>query len=328
MSEDVEQEPTTEPAGQPGRGRKSVELELKAPAGSAKKLLLDPSSPLAEGLAHALERILGYAAASAKRVETEPKKAVHEFRKSIRRARALVKLSGSFVGKAARKELDAVLKGAVTPTSLLRDIDVLLGHVAGLKDASPEIREGLGAKLCAEREARDLPPAGVVLGESLEAVASLGERFAAALPEELAQRKLKKALRRSYKAARHALAEARGGAGNRDIAVHRFRKRVKELRYQLELLRGMVVDEGALRRLADLAEALGSVTDLLVMREYVQGCGLELDAQELIERLSVEIEAQRSTVLDGAAELFAPKSKAFAQTLLGPAAPATAVPDS
>jgi CHAD domain-containing protein len=309
---------TTEQTKQ--RGGKSVERELKSSAADAKKLLLDPNAPLAEGLARALERILGYAVASARRVEVEPKKAVHEFRKSIRRARALVKLSGSFVGKRARKELDAVLKRAVTPTSLLRDIDVLLGHVAQLKSASPEMRDGLGAKLCAEREARNLPPAGVVLGTSSAAVASLGERFAAALPEELANKTLNKALRRSYKAARHALAEARGGAGDRDVAIHRFRKRVKELRYQLELLRGVVVDTEALKRQADLAEALGSVTDLLVLREYVQGCGLAVDAQELIGRLSVEIETQRSTVLDGAAELFAPKSKAFVRTLLGPQA--------
>jgi CHAD domain-containing protein len=320
VSETTEELSSAEPDGGAGVAKRlQIEEELAVPSSAAKKLLLDPNTPLAAGLGRALERILQYAVASAQRVEGEPKKAVHDFRKSIRRARALVKLSRPFLNKSARKELEATLKAAVAPTSLLRDIDVLIGHVGKREDASPELRGDLESRLRAEREARNLSPADVVLGVSSDAVAPLGERYAGALPDELARRRLSKALRRSYKAARHALAEARGGAGDRDEAIHDFRKRVKELRYQLELLRGLVSQPDALARQAELAEALGAVTDLLVLRSYVEGCQLDADdAEPLLKRLGAEIELQRTETLDGAAEFFAPKPKTFVKALLGP----------
>src|SRR5690606_6061324 len=111
-----------------------------------------------------------------------------EYRKSIRRARAVVRLVRPLLEARRYRELDGALRRAVLDTSSLRDAEVLedtldaLPRETAVDAAAAALRERVVA-----RQARVVTPAGVrdVLARGAERVALLPMRLAHALPARL-----------------------------------------------------------------------------------------------------------------------------------------------
>src|SRR5688572_28087233 len=74
------------------------------------RLALDPSLPPWAALNAAFAGVIAYATAQVPRAEQDPAKAIHEYRKSIRRARALVRLVRPFVKGKQYERLDGELR--------------------------------------------------------------------------------------------------------------------------------------------------------------------------------------------------------------------------
>ena len=88
----------------------------RRPAG--RKLAMRRSATLRESVLLAFARTLRYARAVARRAPEEPEESVHEYRKSIRRARAVVSLLRPALGKKTAGGWLRQLPSAIQPVSV------------------------------------------------------------------------------------------------------------------------------------------------------------------------------------------------------------------
>jgi CHAD domain-containing protein len=214
----------------------------------------------------------------ARRVREDRELAVHEYRKSLRRARALVRLLRQVVSETARRQLATTLKEAHRAASPLRDLDVLLVQI---DEYEIDSGAGAGAALRASLEERRRQRlgrrrAGEVLERGIGAILPLPEELAGALPDEVEWKQLVRGLRGTYRRARRELDRALEIPD--PVHVHNWRKRTKDLSYQLELFASVggrpIAD--VRKPYASLAGTLGEVTDLIILRRA-------LDDEELAE---------------------------------------------
>ncbi len=265
-----EEPPPAAPEQHAENGQSPATVWDQAPRVSARQLCLDHAAPLSEALCRTFSDTLGYARSLEERAAAEPDEAVHEFRKSMRRLRAVLKLLGPAVApEESARLMDRMLRDAARATSSRRDASVL----AGALDSLPASR-GTGHALRRKVRAHLAGKSRSALGPDrpAELLATLNERVAwlpgmlrQALPGTLAWSDLLDMMRISFRRTRRAMVRAIASVGQGEI--HAFRRRVKELRYQIEMLRylGEPRVEEEHRRLADLAEKLGVVTDLILL---------------------------------------------------------------
>ena len=233
--------------------------------------ILSPSGPMDRGLVEVLTRAVAHALEQRGRAARDPEKAIHEYRKAVRRARAVVKLVRDVLGERAFRPLDQALREAVLATSGLRDVDVLRQLVSKLADASANMDERhllhlLDRALLARQAAQREGSVDEALSRGAELLVLVPARFARELPS-LSLVDVRTGFAGSFARARRARKMARRDPT--DEAVHGWRKRVKELRYQLEL--DPTSDDDPTREVwSDLAESLGEITDRAVLRRTVR----------------------------------------------------------
>jgi CHAD domain-containing protein len=290
-----------------------------APRRRAGKLRLPRGTPLREGMVAAFTRILGAARRCAKAAENDPVGAVHEYRKSIRRARALVSLLRPALGKTAASGLRSELRRAFGETGPLRDADILLASLRSVPAEDSE-REPIEAAL--ERERAGRPGAAEtadLLRRGGRILSSLPSALRVMLPASFSVSDLERGLARSDRRTRKALKTATASGDTADF--HEWRKRAKELRYQIELLASTGSRELKKREkaLGNLAQELGEVTDLIVLRAEIarrRQDGSLPPAPALDERLDGTIRERSGELLRRGVELFTESPAAFARQVL------------
>lgn len=289
---------------------------LDVRAKPTKKLILEPTCSLRVGLGRALSGVLGYALECVGKVDRDPERSVHGFRKSVRRGRAVVKLARQSLDPADYALLAHELRSAVRATSPLRDADVLLARTHDLSHAVgiPAPAPFLAALKAKQRAAHADGVAAEALARGAAGFALFPGRFAAALPPGLTvERQVPAALGRSYKAARRARSAVAKGGG--DEAVHDWRKRVKELRYAMEMVRDWLPGApGVQDALASLAEGLGDTTDRMILAAALASFG---DGHRLIDALEGAIAERVAGHIEATEELFEPGPRRFVAALRG-----------
>jgi CHAD domain-containing protein len=268
----------------------------------------DAGADLRASVLAAFRDALADAAAAARRPVAD--EAVHELRKALRRARAIVRLVGPALGRddrrdlartlvAARRSLSAARDRAVIPSALaeaaLGDEDRAVARAA-LGDAGP-------------------PPDDVrrMIDEAAAQAAPLGDALAAALPRAIGWRDLEAGLAATYRQARRGLRRARRSRR----AFHVFRKRTKELTCQLDLLADGLEGRTAARRrrLAALGDPLRQAVDLVMLQRLLAG-PRPADGgatAALLARLDDAITAQIRTARRAARGRFARRPRRFAR---------------
>lgn len=282
---------------------------------------LRPGGPWDQGLVEVFTRVVGHALAQRQKAHKDPEKAVHEYRKSVRRARAVVKLVRAPLGERAFLPFNHTLREAVLATSGLRDVDVLRRLIQTLAAGSANMEERelllrLDQRLSRRQEVHREGSVGEALERGAELLTLLPARFARDLPP-LGRAELQEGFAESFRRAKRARRLAREAPS--DEAIHTWRKRVKELRYQLEL--DPLADEAPERAVwAALAESLGEITDRHVLRRTVVDLRFELGEQGAVDRLLQALEAgimaAVAAAFEGSHEAFAPRPRAFAAGLL------------
>ena len=257
------------------------------------------------------------------RAPEHPALSVHEYRKTIRRMRALVRLLRGVIDRDALRSIDTGLRSAVLPTSGLRDARILLATLDRVPPipGSKHLRHALedrwqdriDALEASDEEAR-------VLAESRAPLARLPEELADALPITIEEEELREALRRSFRRARRVCRTAMRVP--EDASIHRARKRIKELRYQLEWLVDISTKRirNRQRACARLAQDLGEVTDLLVLEESIldDRTGLRgLKPRKFCRRLRRILLARFEEVSVEMEALFAEPSRDFVRGVAG-----------
>jgi CHAD domain-containing protein len=234
-------------------------------------------------------------------------RAVHEARKSIKRARAIVRLLEGELGDETSVREQARLRRAAAGLAGARDAEVML---ATLEAVTKRHRKKLGKRkgvdrlhrrLAADRKAaeRDLfePANRLRVASELRAFAAGADTWQ--LGDRPGLDPIAAALRSVYAAGRKRMAKAGGKRGGRMRTMHQWRKRVKDLRYAAEALQGNTASESGPGRkrahsahaakgswwLADLAtdadelgELLGEEHDLAVLGEWISDNGASAGA--------------------------------------------------
>ncbi len=285
------------------------------------KLRLPRRRPLREGILNAFSRILQVARRSARSAAEDPVASVHEYRKALRRARAVVSLLRPSLGKPASSGLARHLRGAFAVTGAFRDADILLATLRGLpQEPEDELaRHAIEVTLELEQR-RTRVETSEALQSGLQPLAALPAALEVTLDPEFSANDLERGLARSRRRERQALGRARESGSDEDL--HEWRKRVKELRYQTELLASTGSRELKKREkaLGQLAQELGEVTDrILLIREIErrQKEGTIPPARALVDGIR-KLTADRSgRMLERGADLFEHDPRVFARQVIG-----------
>lgn len=246
-------------------------MDMSSDHGRSYKLARD------EGVAAGLTRVAaGRAEAALERLraaaagEADAAEAVHRARKDLKKLRTVLRLLRDELGKGAYRQQNARFRDAGRALSQARDAEVKLATL----DALAEEAEGLPAGTVAtwrqglesDRKAAaniDLDPA---VTEAIELIEAGRTSIGSWQLEGDSWKTIAAPMRRTYRRGRRAMKAAAKAGGENDF--HEWRKRAKDLWYELRLLEDAWPQVlGATSEEAHtLAELLGEHHDLAVLR--------------------------------------------------------------
>lgn len=195
-------------------------------------------------------------------------KAVHASRKALRRARAVLSLVAGALSKADRRAIKDALQEARRGLSTPRDHAVAPDTLAKLP-LGAEDRDAADRVLANATEA--MPPVAEIeqlLKAAARHAAAQADALEAALPQTLAWEVVVDGVRAVYAEARACRRAAKRDAD----AFHAWRRRMKELTYQLEILgkhAGARVHQ-LHAEIDGIASAASDAVDLLMLRQFVE----------------------------------------------------------
>ncbi|MCW5804070.1 MAG: CHAD domain-containing protein [Deltaproteobacteria bacterium] len=241
--------------------------------------------------------------------------AVHEVRKALRRARAIVDLVGGELPRKERRAIRSALREVRRELGTARDHTVAprvlaaLELEAGDRDAVRAVVEASAA------HAPDEPATRRALTAAATCATEQVMALHTALPPELDRSVLVDGVRSLYRDVRR----ARRAANESRRAFHEWRRRTKELTYQLDLLASLpgVADIG--REIDKVNDVQGPVVDLIMVRDFVRHHRDQLD-EETAARLLGVIDDRLSPLMKearrAAKPAFKPRANDFARRLV------------
>jgi CHAD domain-containing protein len=200
---------------------------------------------------------------------SDPGDKVHEARKSLKKARSALRLLRGSVESGERASANTTLREAGRRLSGARDAEVKVETLASIADPESPSRSKSAAESWhrsledeADAHRGDLTIEG--LADVVRQIDSVARQFRGRRPIE-SDGPVVANLGRAYKRGRKAMKRARKSGSPGDF--HAWRKRAKDLRYQLEIVEPRLTAKfGATReRAEDLADALGDLHDLDVL---------------------------------------------------------------
>jgi CHAD domain-containing protein len=242
--------------------------------------------------------------------------AVHASRKALRRARAILGLVAGALPKNERRAVKGALQEARRALSTVRDHAVAPETLAQLtldeddRATANQVLANAAAAMPATAEIKQL------LAESAARAAAQAEALQAALPHEVDWEVIADGVRTTYSEARRACRAAKRSKS----WFHSWRRRSKELVYQVELITGHAGPRvTALHdELAGATDTLSSAVDLIMLREFVSTYGQGV-TPEAVQHLRDSIDCYLSDLMKStwktAREPFRTKSKKFEKRL-------------
>ncbi len=266
------------------------------------------------------------ARAARAKVNAAPAAAVHDVRKALRRTRSILDLVGDALPRRERKDIRAALVDARRSLGPARDLAVASDTLIQVATA-PEVAPGAAAIVAA---ARADAPTTQSLADDVARVVDIAlaqtEAIAAALPDEISARLLVRGLADTYRRARRARRKARRS----DRAVHRWRRRSKELMYQLTLFADVGAAAELREALSTLDDKLGEVVDRLMLADFVGLYGHASDvntATALLTQIHDELDERKVRARKDSRDLFAARPRKLRKRLARAIAPPAAEPD-
>jgi CHAD domain-containing protein len=245
-----------------------------------------------------------------------PASAVHASRKALRRARAVLGLLDSALPKGERRAVKAALKEARRALSTVRDHAVApetLGQMM-LDEAdratANRVLANAAEAMPATAEVKQL------LAESAARAAAQAEALQAALPHDVDWDVVAEGVRATYGDARRASRAAKRSKS----WFHTWRRRSKELVYQLELIAqhagprlSAIHDE-----VAGASDLLGPAVDLIMLRDFVvtYGQGVAPEAlAHLRETIDQSLDELMKSACKASRDVFRQKAKKLEKRL-------------
>lgn len=266
------------------------------PLGAKVSAIYDPAE-LRKALVREFATAVDAAKDAAAHVEASPTKAVHDARKALRRARAVLALVAGALPKAERRAVRKALQEARRSLSTARD------HAVAPETAG-QLALGEADRATAQRvldlAAEAMPATGELqqlVAEAAARAAAQLEALEAALPQELEWDIVVDGIVETYNEARR----ARRAAKRSKPWFHAWRRRNKELSYQLELLSHHAGPRlSAIHsELEGVSDTLGPAVDLIMLREFVATYGQGIPTDD-IDHLRMAIDAQLGDLMKDA----------------------------
>jgi CHAD domain-containing protein len=247
--------------------------------------------------------------------------AIHSARRDLKKLRSVARLGRAELGEERFRVENKRYRDAGRRLSASRDAEVRLETLEALEkrfeNELPADAVGEWSKLLAH-ERKD-PSSDRALAAQVESAISeieigrdeIGRWQLSANSWDL----LAPGIKRSYKRGRREMKRARAGRRARD--VHDWRKRVKDLWYQLRIVRGAwpaLINETA-DQAHDLADLLGDHHDLAVLHEDLKGREGLSDEQALVTAIERRQEELVEDALRLGARLYAERPGAFIHRL-------------
>ncbi len=282
------------------------------------QLALPSDLSLREGLVHVFEATLVHATIVADR-KRPTKTSLRIYRKTLRRARALLVLCRAAMADEDYASLRTALRSAHRATSTGRDQDMLISLLAK-DDVGPRaepIALAFREELKAKRRERSLVERRALLQESITSIANAPKLFERALVKNVQWDHIASALAHTYRAARRAMRRSHDSVDSQH--THDWRKRTKELGHQLELLSGEPGGpvQTAQQTYATLAKQLGRIADQLALRERLSESSLcKADVRILDHAVKRRINALIVEPQEGGELAFHARPKRLAQELI------------
>ena len=185
--------------------------------------------------------------------------------------------------------------------------------------ASEDPSRPIVERALAQEQSRDGGRAAEALAAGSRVLRPLPDVFRVTLPQTFSMDDLARGLARSCRRVRATLERAAETGASAEF--HEWRKRVKELRYQIELLASTGSAELKRREkaLAALAEELGKVTDLIVLQTALverQSSGAVPQAPALAEAIRSTIDARARELTRRGVGFFTEAPADFARAVL------------
>lgn len=228
---------------------------------------INDAAALRNALVRAFEEAAQEARDAVAAVDQGAPAAVHESRKALRRARAVLGLIAGALPKSERRAVKGALQEARRALSTVRDHAVAPETLAQLV-LDDEDRATANRVLANAAEAMPAPAEiKQLLAESAARAAAQAEALQAALPHEVEWDTVGDGIRETYGEARRA-----NRAAKRSKAwFHAWRRRSKELVYQLELIAKHAGPRLAAihSELSGVTDTLGPAVDLIMVRDFI-----------------------------------------------------------
>lgn len=291
------------------------EEDKLGPLGTKISALYDPVD-LRKTLLREFHSAVEDAKDAAASVDTSSAKAVHDSRKALRRARAVLKMLSGALPKSERKAVGRALQESRRSLSPVRDHTVAPDTLGQLPLGD---QDRAAAKRVLETAAETLPTIAEIkqlLGEGAARAAAQAEALEASLPPELSWDTVVEGIEEVYADARR----ARRSAKDSKQWFHTWRRRCKELSYQLQLVAGHAGARVAAiqSELAGVTDTLGPAVDLVMVREFLATYGQGLGEGEL-DHLKAAIDAQLEDLMaetrKAARDSFSQKPRRFVKRL-------------
>jgi len=279
-----------------------------------KPVVIDRDTELRRALVAEFQAAAQAARDAAASADHDVDEAVHDYRKALRRARAVLALVAKALPRSERRAVKKALQEARRALGNARDHAVAPETLASLP-LSDEDR--VIAKAVVDAAAEAMPARHEIkqgLAEGAARALAQVEALEAALPPSLPWSTVVKGLRTTYDEARC----ARKAAKRSVRQFHRWRRRSKELGYQLDVVGGF-----AGLRVAEIQKEIEGATDpqspvvdLIMLRDFIETHGSRGDA---LDRLTDTIDTQLEDLMKDArragSQAFRKKPRKFGKRL-------------
>lgn len=234
---------------------------------------------------------------------------VHDARKQFKKARAMLRLLRDAIGERRFKHANRAVRDAGRPLSAARDVAALRETIKRLRRDAPKAARSLASVQRARPQDGDGARAIARVRRTIAETRADVDGWSVAAG---GWRTLRGPLGGSYRAARRAF-RAAYDRDHDDVAWHEARKRVKDLRYQLELLAPLAGEAiGPLAALArKLSDVIGDDHDLAILRGVARGAA-HAEARSLIDERRDALKAEARRLGD---ELYAERPREFRRRL-------------
>ena len=279
---------------------------------------------LGEGLRRICRKQITFAIAIARNEKEAQDTPVHDMRKHLKKARAVLRLVRKEIGRGLFRQQDHALRDVGRLISDIRDAEVRLQTVRQIQSLSH--RRGGGAYLQLETILTlELENFMAAFAEWQTQAVPLLERALAAIDqwqmEQFSSKQLRRAVQSTYKRGRNALAEVRKNPS--PATFHQFRTKTKVLGHQLRILRPLkpVVLKNLSDELDAVGDLLGRAHDLSFLAERLRNENGQANWQRQGQKLLAVIEVSQADLERGAAELaerfFAERAIDFGKHIAG-----------